>query len=275
MSATEKGYAEFARFLETVSGISLGDNKQYLVTSRLRNILKEHHLSSLEELLVQVKNDIRGQLRTKVIDAMTTNETLWFRDMHPFDILKRVILPEHFAQVKGRPLRIWSAACSSGQEPYSIAFTLEEWGKSNPGKISPSDKIIATDISSSVLAEAKQAEYPMLSLGRGLDTPKINQYFTKVSEGRWKVKPEYTRKVEFRALNLKDSYAGLGKFDIVFCRNVLIYFTGDLKKDILTRIHGTLRPGGFLVVGASESVGSLQDKYEMVHCRPGIIYRAI
>ncbi|WP_428242212.1 CheR family methyltransferase [Gynuella sp.] len=275
MSATEKGYAEFARFLETVSGISLGDNKQYLVTSRLRNILKEHHLSSLEELLVQIKNDIRGQLRTKVIDAMTTNETLWFRDMHPFDILKRVILPEHFAHVKGRPLRIWSAACSSGQEPYSIAFTLEEWGKLNPGKISASDKIIATDLSSSVLAEAKQAEYPMLSLGRGLDTPKINQYFTKVSEGRWKVKPEYTRKVEFKALNLKDSYAGLGKFDIVFCRNVLIYFTGDLKKDILTRIHGTLRPGGFLVVGASESVGSLQDKYEMVHCRPGIIYRAI
>jgi len=275
MTAAEKGYTEFTEFLEKNSGICLGTNKQYLVTSRLRSIMKENSFSDLQHLLSAIQKDMRGQLKTQVVDAMTTNETLWFRDNHPFDILKRVIIPEHAEKNKGQPMRIWSAACSTGQEPYSISMILDEYSKVNIGRGKLQDKIIATDISPSVLADSKSAEYAMLALGRGLDTEKIKQYFDEKETGRWKVKTHISSRVDFRMLNLKDSYAALGKFDLVFCRNVLIYFTADLKKDILTRIHGTLKPGGYLMVGASEAVNGLNDKYEMVHCRPGIIYRAI
>jgi len=275
MTTVEKGYEEFTDFLEKNSGICLGANKQYLVTSRLRSIMKANSFSDLNQLLSAIQKDIRGQLKTSVVDAMTTNETLWFRDVHPFEILKRVIIPEHAEKNKGQPMRIWSSACSTGQEPYSISMILDEYSKMNIGRGSLQDKIIATDISPSVLAESKAAEYAMLALGRGLDTQKIKQYFDEKETGRWKVKPHIASRVDFRMLNLKDSYSSLGKFDLVFCRNVLIYFTADLKKDILTRIHGTLKPGGYLMVGASEAVNGLNDKYEMVHCRPGIIYRAI
>lgn len=275
MTAAEKGYKEFTEFLEKNSGICLGANKQYLVTSRLRSIMKEHGFSDLHHLLSAIQKDIRGQLKTSVVDAMTTNETLWFRDIHPFDILKRVIIPEHTEKNKGQPMRIWSSACSTGQEPYSISMILDEYSKVNIGRGNLQDKIVATDISPSVLADSKAAEYAMLALGRGLDSQKIKQYFDEQETGRWKVKPHISSRVDFRMLNLKDSYASLGKFDLVFCRNVLIYFTADLKKDILTRIHATLKPGGYLMVGASEAVNGLNDKFEMVHCRPGIIYRAI
>lgn len=274
MSLAEQGYDDFVQFLEKSSGIYLGSNKQYLVTSRLRGIMKELKLESLQALMKALQSDT-GQLRNRVVDAMTTNETLWFRDQHPFEILDRVILPEHFQNTKGgSPIRIWSAACSTGQEPYSISMIMEEYVRKT-GRGHQMDKIVATDISKSVLEEAKLAEYAMLSLGRGLDADKIKQYFDQIANGRWKIKPSITRRVEFRPLNLKDSYSALGKFDVVFCRNVLIYFTADLKKDILSRIHATLKPGGYLIVGSSEAVNGLQDKFEMVHCRPGIMYRAI
>lgn len=277
MASPEQGYDEFVLFLEQNSGIHLGANKQYLVTSRLRAIMKEKQLESLQDLMRLIKSD-SGPLKSRVIDAMTTNETLWFRDNYPFDILTRTVLPEFYSQGRGlTPIRIWSAACSSGQEPYSISMILDEYSKKNYGKAGhPNDKIIATDISKSVLEEAKRGEYAMLSLGRGLDESKIKQYFDPTPIiGRWKIKPAIAARVEFKPLNLKDSYGSLGKFDLVFCRNVLIYFTAELKKDILTRIHATLKPGGYLIVGSSEAVNGLGDKYEMVHCRPGIIYRAI
>ncbi len=270
--AVTKGYEAFTDFLEKHSGIALGPNKQYLVSSRLRGIIRETGVNDLGELLSLVERDVRGRLRGQIIDAMTTNETLWFRDTHPFEILRDRLLPEYAAGRSGKPLRIWSAACSTGQEPYSISMIIEQFKQRRPGAIS-GEKIIATDISSRALSDAREGEYAMLALGRGLDTQQLKQYFDQTRDGRWKVKKHIASRVEFRPLNLLESYSLLGQFHVVFCRNVLIYFSADIKRQILQKIHQTLLPGGYLIVGASEAVNGLNDYYEMVHCRPGIIYR--
>ncbi|RMF16787.1 MAG: protein-glutamate O-methyltransferase CheR [Gammaproteobacteria bacterium] len=267
-------YEQFRDWLEKSSGILLGDNKQYLVKSRLRKIMAEHGLSSLTALVEAIRKQPRSGLKEAVVDAMTTNETLWFRDNHPFRILEEKLLPELAAEKTVQPIRIWSAACSTGQEPYSIAMIIAELKKRNPALVRRQVKIVATDLSGRVLEIAKRGEYEMLAIGRGLSRERLAMHFDEVDSGVWKVKPEIQRMVEFRPLNLKDSYALLGKFDIIFCRNVLIYFSADLKTDILRRMHATLKPGGYLMLGASESLSGLQDKFEMVHCRPGIVYRA-
>lgn len=271
MRVNIEDYNKFRNFLTKACGIVLGDNKQYLVVSRLRRILEETK-QTLGELVDNLTRLPRSPLRESVIDAMTTNETLWFRDMHPFNILETVIFPE----VTNKPLtqiKVWSAACSTGQEPYSISMVFDEYQKKNP-KVRTRISIVGTDISPTVIDRAKKAEYELLAIGRGLSQHRLGKYFTKSSSGSWKVKQEITKNVEFRMLNLQDSYTILGKFDIIFCRNVLIYFSADLKQDILKRIHQALKPNGYLVLGASESLSGLQDKFEMIHCRPGIIYRA-
>lgn len=250
----------------------LGDNKQYLVQSRLRRILADENFKSVGELVDKMSRSPRSPLREAVVDAMTTNETLWFRDIHPFRILEEVIFPELLSK-RISSIKLWSAACSTGQEPYSISMVFEEYKKKNLATRATLG-ITATDISPTVISSAKKAEYEMLAIGRGLSKDRVNKFFIKSSEGSWKVKPEIARCVDFRSLNLMDSYVSLGKFDIVFCRNVLIYFSADSKKDILSRIHSSLKPGGYLVLGASEALSGFPDKYEMVHCRPGIIYRA-
>jgi len=268
---TPQEYESFKSFLQDACGILLGENKQYLVKSRLRRIIEEHEFSTLGELLDRLKRAGRSNLREVVIDAMTTNETLWFRDNHPFRILQEKLLPE-FADGKTNPsLRIWSAASSTGQEPYSVAMVIDEYRRQRPGKLRDV-KITATDISKSVLEVAKTGEYEMIAIGRGLSPERQKQFFTPSVSGSWQIKPNIKSMVEFRELNLLERYA-LGKFDIVMCRNVLIYFSAELKKDILTRIHATLNPGGYLILGASESLSGLPQLYEMVHCSPGIIYR--
>ncbi|XKH00946.1 protein-glutamate O-methyltransferase CheR [Marinobacter nauticus] len=268
---TPQEYEAFKKFLQDACGILLGDNKQYLVKSRLRRILDDNHLNSLGELLDRMKRPGRTNLKEVVIDAMTTNETLWFRDNHPFRILQEKLLPE-FAESKSiQPLRIWSAACSTGQEPYSTAMVIDEFRRSRPGKLRDV-KITATDISKSVLDVARRGEYEMIAIGRGLSPERQKQFFTASSNGGWQIKPQIKSMVEFRELNLLDRYT-LGKFDIIMCRNVLIYFSAELKRDILTRLHAALNPGGYLILGASESLNGLSDLYQMVQCHPGIIYR--
>lgn len=269
---TPQEYEAFKKFLQDACGILLGDNKQYLVKSRLRRIMEENKLSTLGDLLERVKRTSgRSSLREVVIDAMTTNETLWFRDNHPFRILQEKLLPE-FGDSKGaQSLRIWSSACSTGQEPYSVAMIIEEFRRQRPGKLRDV-KITATDISKSVLEVARRGEYEMIAIGRGLSPERQKQFFTPAVNGSWQIRPQIKSMVEFRELNLLERYM-LGKFDIVLCRNVLIYFSAELKKDILTRIHATLNPGGYLILGASESLNGLPHLYEMVQCHPGIIYR--
>lgn len=267
MDISKDDFALFRSFLERVCGILLGDNKEYLVASRLRTILKESQLETIGQLVKKIEADAR--LREKVVDAMTTNETLWFRDAHPFEILKNKLLPEILENQ--RSMDIWCAASSTGQEPYSISMVMEEYKKKNLGKLT-SERIVATDISTTALDIAKKGMYDQLALGRGMPKEFLDSYFEKTEEG-WQIEANIAKKVQYRSLNLLTPYSMLGKFDIVFCRNVLIYFSSDLKKDILTRIHGVLKPGGYLLLGASEALNGLPDLYEMVHCHPGIIYR--
>jgi chemotaxis protein methyltransferase CheR len=268
---TPQEYEAFKTFLQDACGILLGENKQYLVKSRLRRILEEHQLQSLGELLERLKRPGRSGLRELVVDAMTTNETLWFRDNHPFRILQEKLLPEFADRATSQPLRLWSAACSTGQEPYSVGMIVEEFRRSRPGKLRDV-RITATDISKSVLEVARRGEYEMIAIGRGLSPERQKQFFTPSQNGGWQIRPQLKSMVDFKVLNLLERYM-LGKFDIVMCRNVLIYFSAELKLDILTRIHATLNPGGYLILGASESLNGLPHLYEMVQCHPGIIYR--
>nr|WP_225778707.1 protein-glutamate O-methyltransferase CheR [Pseudomonas sp. Marseille-Q3773] len=274
MSTGNLDFEQFRVFLEKACGILLGDNKQYLVSSRLNKLMEQQGIKNLGELVQRIQAQPRGGLREQVVDAMTTNETLWFRDTYPFEVLKNKVIPEFIRNNPGQRLRMWSAACSSGQEPYSISMAIDEFERSNLGQLKMGAQIVATDLSGSMLTNCKTGEYDSLAIARGLSQERLQRYFDTKGPGRWAVKPAIRSRVEFRSFNLLDSYASLGKFDVVFCRNVLIYFSAQVKKDILLRIHSTLKPGGYLFLGASEALNGLPDHYQMVQCSPGIIYQA-
>jgi len=266
-----KSYNLFRTFLEQQCGIVLGENKQYLVKSRLAPLMNKFDLSSLSELVNRTLLPVERQLRAAVIDAMTTNETLWFRDDYPFKLLKSKLLPD-FANKRG-PVKIWSAASSSGQEPYSIAMSVLEYQQANPGAFSRGVEVIGTDISTTMLEHCKYGHYDSLALARGLSTERKNKFFETGDNGMLKVKEQVKKMVSFRPLNLLNSYSLMGRFDIVFCRNVLIYFAPEIKAQIIGQIHGTLHNSGYLFLGASESLSGLSDNFEMLRCNPGIVYQ--
>jgi len=266
---TQDDYKTFRTFLDQACGIVLGDNKQYLVANRMRRIMEDLQLTTLSSLVARVNQQSTPGLKEKVIDAMTTNETFWFRDSSPFDALRDVLLPRLVLQEKRPSIRIWSAACSSGQEPYSISMVIEEFKSRNPGALMRDPDIVATDISMSMLNSARLAEYDSLSVSRGLSEARRHQFFDEQPLSRYRLKRTITQRVSFRQLNLKDSYSSLGRFDIVFCRNVFIYFAADLKIDILQRMRNVMNPGGYLILGASESLpAGLSDKYALERISP-------
>jgi chemotaxis protein methyltransferase CheR len=268
-------YKQFRAFLENACGILLGDNKAYLVNSRLKPILQKYDLVNLNQLVSKLNGSMSRALKDDVVDAMTTNETLWFRDNHPFNLLTTKIFPELSAKSPLAPIKIWSAACSTGQEPYSIAITAKEFQDANPGKMKSGVSIIATDISQSVLNIAKAGVYEMLALGRGMSEERLKRCFDQREVGKWKIKPNFQKDINFQILNLMESFQKVGTgLDIIFCRNVLIYFSPEFKKEILIKMHQCLKPGGYLLLGASESLNGLSEYYQMEQCRPGIIYRA-
>jgi len=267
----DKSYHQFRTFLEQQCGIVLGENKQYLVKSRLAPLMSKFDVSSLGELVTRTLSPVERQLRAAVIDAMTTNETLWFRDDYPFKLLKSKLLPD-FAN-RRTPVKIWSAASSSGQEPYSIAMSVLEYQQSNPGAFPRGVQVIGTDISSTMLEHCKYGHYDSLALARGLSPERKRQFFEDGDNGMLKIKDEVKKMVNFRPLNLLNSYSLMGRFDIVFCRNVLIYFSPEIKAQIISQIHDTLNEGGYLLLGASESLSGLSDGFNMLRCNPGIIYQ--
>jgi chemotaxis protein methyltransferase CheR len=267
----DKIYYQFRVFLEQQCGIVLGESKQYLVQSRLVPLMAKFHVASLSELIVQTLNPVKRQLRAAVIDAMTTNETLWFRDGYPFELLKKDLLPGFKNQ--RAPLKIWSAASSSGQEPYSIAMAVYEFQQSNPGAFPGGVQIIGTDISTTMLDHCNHAHYDSLALARGLSLERQRQFFENSGNGMLKVKDVIKKMVSFRQFNLLNSYSLMGQFDFVFCRNVLIYFAPELKTKIISQIHGTLNKDCFLVLGASESLSGISQDFNMIRCNPGIVYQ--
>ena len=269
ISITPEDYTAFREFLEEVSGIVLGDNKHYLVSSRLARLMPELGVTTFNELMGKMQQD--NKLRHRIMDAMTTNETSWFRDNYPFEVLKEKIYPE-LSQLKLSQVRIWSAACSTGQEPYSISMATSEYLQSRPGSLPANAvQIVGTDISSSVLAQARDGIYEGVAAARGLTPERKKRFFRQVGEN-WQINEEIRSRITFREMNLMQSYAGMGKFDIIFCRNVLIYFSPELKRDIMQRMTQLLKPHGYLILGGSESISGYSDDYNVVRWHSGVIY---
>jgi chemotaxis protein methyltransferase CheR len=267
---SDNDYGVFCDFLEQQCGIVLGTNKQYLVKSRLSPLMARFEIETITDLVNKTMRQSERQLRAAVIDAMTTNETLWFRDVYPYELLKNKLLPE---LDKGKPLKIWSAASSSGQEPYSIAMTIQEYKNQVSVNSRSMFSIVGTDISNTMLDICKNGEYDALALSRGLSAERKSKFFADSGHGMMQINADVKRMVNFRHLNLLDNYHLLGKFDIIFCRNVLIYFSADIKSQIINKFAEQLNPNGYLVLGASESMSGLSDAFNMIRCNPGIVYQ--
>jgi len=262
-------YRAFCRELEDAAGIVLGDNKEYLVVSRTRRLLAELGLGSVGELLTQLRSGAVPGLRDRVIDVMTTNETSWFRDGYPFTALRQRILPELAAARRDR-VRCWSAACSYGQEAYSIAMVFEEFRRAAPGVFGGGLSVLATDISATALHGASAGRYDHLAMARGLPADFRQRYF-RPQGALWEVVPQLREKVSFQLLNLLDDFRGVGRFEVIFCRNVLIYIGPKARAEILSRLAARLEPGGYLVLGGSEPL--TDPGFEMIRHEGGLLYR--
>lgn len=270
MSLNSESMAYLRDLVYRRSAIVLEDDKQYLIDSRLSPLARELGLGSIDELVGKLRVDASGVLVHRVIEAMTTNETLFFRDLHPFEALRTRLVPDLVtARAAQRSLRIWCGAASTGQEPYSIAMTLCE---SFPQLASWDVKIIATDLNSTVLERAREGKYRQLEVNRGLPAKLLVKYFERQGAD-WQLKPEIRNLVTFKELNLLDAWSHLGEHDIVFLRNVLIYFDVETKRRILGRIRRTLRKDGVLVLGGAETTTNLDDGYVPLRIGNGVYYQ--
>jgi len=250
-------YEYLRKLLKERSGLDLSADKQYLVESRLIPLARRAGLSGIAELVQKMKNGADA-LITDVVEAMTTNETFFFRDKIPFDHLRDTILPQLVpARTNRRALRIWSAASSTGQEPYSIAMCLREFGPALSGwRI----EIVATDLSQEVLEKSKAGIYSQFEVQRGLPIQMLVKYFKQTGE-LWQLNADIRGMVQHRQLNLLHDFSGLGKFDIIFCRNVLIYFDQDTKIRIFERLSKMFEADGTLMLGAAETVVGISDAF--------------
>ena len=252
------------------AAIVIDSAKAYLVESRLTPLAKEQGLEGVSELILKMKTPQGLTLHAKVVEAMTTNETLFFRDVHPFEAMKKEIIPNLIkARAATRALSIWSAACSTGQEAYSTVMMLRtEFPELATWRI----RIIGTDISPNVVEKAKLGLYRQLEVNRGLPAPLLIRFFDRAGAD-WQLKQEVRSAVEFRVLNLIEPWGTLPVFDIVLLRNVLIYFDVETKKRILGRMRAVLAPDGALFLGGAESTLNLDDAFERVPCGPTSYYR--
>lgn len=264
---TPSEYEYIRGFLKERSGLVLSEDKQYLVESRLMPIARKTGIDTIGALVTKLRSPVEKKLQEAVVEAMTTNESFFFRDKTPFDRFNDTMLPEMLkARSTQRKLRIWCAAASTGQEPYSIAMCLKEAASKMPGW---RHEIIGTDLSTEVLEKAKAGMYSQFEVQRGLPVQHLLKYFTQQGD-LWQVAPELRGMVQWRPFNLLDSMVALGRFDIVFCRNVLIYFDQQTKIDILGRIAKQMAPDGFLVLGAAETVIGLTDSFVPVDGKRGL-----
>lgn len=257
-----KEFEQLAQWIEEACGIKLAPEKAYLVETRLLKLMLLQGCETYGEFYEHVRASRDPALKDKIIDAMTTNETLWFRDNHPFVIFREMMLPKLAERARTGKVRIWSAASSTGQEPYSIAMSILEAARKNPAIRPEQFEIVATDISSSALTLAQAGRYDQLAISRGVPEDIKSRYFKH--DGRvWLLDDAVKRMVSFRKFNLQDSTASLGRFHAVFIRYVLIYFSVTLKQQILGRIHQALDEPGYLFVGATESLRGITEAFDM------------
>lgn len=238
-------------FLKKESGLIIDAQKRYLVESKMQPIIRREGLSGLQELVEILIRNKSAPLVKEVVETMTINETYFFRDKIPFDKFAQVIVPK---LLESRPsyktIRIWSAACSSGQEPYSLAMILDQMKAQLDGR---RFEIIATDLSEAILAKAREGVYSQFEVQRGLPTPFLLRYFDQKGD-KWQIKEALRSQVNFRRLNLLGDFSIIGTVDVIFCRNVLIYFDAAGKREVLAKMRRQIAPDGFFVLGASESV---------------------
>jgi len=244
------------RYIYEISGIFLDVSKKYLLETRLNSLAEEQGCSSYQEFYTKAKADATKTIERKIIDAISTNETLFFRDTGPFQLLQHKIFPELIdartskSSMLKTNLKIWSAASSTGQELYSVAIVLHELLR-DLSKYSI--KLVGTDISDAAVAQASSGKYNKFEIERGLAREKLTKYFSPMGQS-WKVSDQLRSMVNFRKFNLMSPFTGLGKFDIVLCRNVAIYFTLEDRKKLFNKIADVLEPDGYLIIGSTESL---------------------
>jgi chemotaxis protein methyltransferase CheR len=261
-------YEYLQKLLKERSGLILSGDKQYLVESRLIPLARRSNLGGISEMVQKMKlGDER--LIVAVVEAMTTNETFFFRDKVPFDHFRETIMPAMLAARKNRrAIRIWCAASSTGQEPYSLAMILKEMGAALSGwRV----EIIATDLSQEVLEKSRSGIFSQFEVQRGLPIQMLVKHFTQINE-TWQLSPEIRAMVQFRQLNLLHDFSKLGAFDVIFCRNVLIYFDQDTKVNVFNRLAKVIEPDGFLLLGAAETVVGLNAGFSPYRERRGLYY---
>jgi chemotaxis protein methyltransferase CheR len=263
---TPLDYDYLRKLLKERSGLVLSADKQYLVESRLAPVARKAGLPGLADLVLKLKGG-NERLTVDVVEAMTTNESFFFRDKIPFEHFRDVIMPAlTAARAKERRIRIWCAAASTGQEPYSLAMSLREMKDRIAGwRVD----LIGTDLSIEVLEKAKAGLYSQFEVQRGLPIQMLVKHFAQVGD-TWQISPEMRAMVQYRPLNLLADFSHLGRFDLVFCRNVLIYFDQETKIDVLHRIARVVEPHGFLVLGAAETVVGLTDAFKPVADKRGL-----
>jgi chemotaxis protein methyltransferase CheR len=254
---TPLDYEFLRKLLKERSGLDLSSDKQYLVESRLNPLARRVGLSSIAELVAKIKSGTEA-LTSEVVEAMTTNETFFFRDRIPFDHLRQTVLPGLVqARANCRALRIWCAASSTGQEPYSIAMCIKEFAPLAGWRV----EIVATDLSHGVLEKSKAGIFSQFEVQRGLPIQMLVKYFTQTGD-LWQINADIRAMVRHRQLNLLQDFSHLGSFDVIFCRNVLIYFDQETKTAIFDRLARVLEPDGVLALGAAESVVGISDAFK-------------
>ncbi len=260
-----------ADFLKKGSGLVVSEDKMYLLESRLLPIARERGHNTLDGLVAELRKGTDSSLKVAVIEAMTTNESFFFRDTKPFQIFENETLPALIeARAARKRLRIWCAAASTGQEPYSLAMILKENAAKMPGWRT---EILGTDLSSEVLEKAKAGMYSQFEVQRGLPISLLVKYFRQVNE-MWQIDAAIRASVRFQKLNLMDNFTHLGKFDVIFCRNVLIYFDQQTKAEVLERMSTMLEPDGVLFLGGAETVLGITDKFKPVTGQRGVYQHA-
>ncbi|MEO3429403.1 protein-glutamate O-methyltransferase CheR [Pelagibius sp. CAU 1746] len=256
-----------AQLLYQRSGLVITQEKAYLLESRLNPVARKWSLDGFDPLIAALRSNKDERLLVDVTEAMTTNESFFFRDNRPFDQFREIVLPHLLeARAARKQIRIWSAACSSGQEPYTLAMILKEQAAKLSGwKI----EIVATDLSTEILNKAKEGLYSQFEVQRGLPIQLLMKYFTQEGE-KWRISEEIRKMISYRPFNLLESPAALGTFDVVFCRNVLIYFDQTTKGQVLSRIAQIMPADGYLYLGGAETVLGISESFEVVPGQRGI-----
>jgi chemotaxis protein methyltransferase CheR len=250
---TAENYTFIERYIHQETGIALGNDKAYLLETRLVPVLRDEGMTSLNELCAKLRRGVPEAFRRRIAECLTTHETSFFRDPAVFDALRNHLIPEIAAQrTATRTLRIWSAACSSGQEPYTLAMLLLEAGYQD-WKV----EILATDFSSRILARAAEGRFLQIEINRGTPAPLLVKYFQRAGLD-WQIKDEVKRLIRFTTFDLRQPMTGRGPFDFVLCRNVLIYFDLETRRKIIASLKSTLAPGGYLLLGASETTFQME-----------------